>query len=275
MRASLIVNSKSRLGRRHGPHVAGALERRGITLVRDAGAEGVDAIVVAGGDGTFARAIPLALERGVPMGLVPLGTFNDLARTLQIPLELEAACAVIAAAQRRAIDVAEVNGVYYVTEASIGLSSRLTRLQTSEGKQRFGWLAVALSAGAALRYMRPFHVDVDYDGGCVRLRTLQLTVANSNHFGGFITVGDAAIDDGWLDLYAVEPRGLRGAAAVARALVSKKRFAGDGLRAYRSVRFEVATARPHRITADGEPAGTTPACFQILPRALQVLTPAS
>ncbi|MBV9027949.1 MAG: YegS/Rv2252/BmrU family lipid kinase [Candidatus Eremiobacteraeota bacterium] len=274
MRASLIVNSNSRLGRRHGPRVADALERRGVTLVRDGGAEAVDAIVAAGGDGTFARAIPLALERGVPMGLVPLGTFNDLARTLQIPLELEAACAVIADAHRRAIDVAEVNGVYYATEASIGLSSRLTRLQTSEGKQRFGWLAVALSAGAALRYLRPFHVEVSYDGAREHLKTLQLTVANSNHFGGFITVGDAAIDDGWLDLYAVEPKGLRGAAAVARALVRKKRFDAEGLRAYRSVRFQVTTARPHRITADGEPAGTTPACFQILPGALEVFAPA-
>ncbi|MBV8724207.1 MAG: YegS/Rv2252/BmrU family lipid kinase [Candidatus Eremiobacteraeota bacterium] len=273
MRTSLIVNSNSRLGRRHGPLVAEALERRGITLVRYAVTEAVDAIVVAGGDGTFARAIPLALRRGVPMGLVPLGTFNDLARTLRIPLELEAACEVIARAHRRRIDVAEVNGVYYVTEASIGLSSRLTRLQSSAGKQRFGWLAVALSGAAALRYLRPFRVEVNYDSARILLRTVQLTVANSNHFGRFITVGDAAIDDGWLDLYAVEPSGLRGAAVVAHAILRKQRFEAEGLRAYRSTRFQVATARPHRITADGEPAGTTPACFQILPQALQVLAP--
>ncbi len=270
MRVFLVVNPNSRLGRRYGPRVADELQRHGIDLAPQATPGTVDAIVVAGGDGTFARAIPAAFECRVPMGLVPLGTFNDLARALDIPLDVGSACALIATGRTRQIDVAEVNGVYYVTEASIGLSSRLTRLQTSEGKQRFGWLAVVMSTAAAVKYLKPFHVDVSYDDARVRLRTVQLTVANSNHFGRFITVGDAAIDDGWLDLYAVELNGLRDVATVARAAIVGRRYVSDGLKAYRSTRFQLATRRPHRITADGEPAGTTPACFTVLPGALSI-----
>ncbi|MBV8197662.1 MAG: hypothetical protein JO263_05985 [Candidatus Eremiobacteraeota bacterium] len=270
MRVFLIVNPRSRSGQRCGPRVPHELKRQGIELVGTPDAGAIDAIVVGGGDGTFARAIPLALRCGVPMGLVPLGTFNDLARTLEIPLEIERACSVIAQGRTREIDIASVNGVYYVTEASIGLSSRLSRLQTTQEKQRFGWLAVIPSLVAALRYLRPIHVEISYDHARVRLKTVQLTVANSDHFGRFITVGDAAIDDGRLDLYAIEPGGLLRVAAVARAVLSKKRFAAEGLRAYRSTRFEVETLQPHRITADGEPAGTTPACFNIFSRALRV-----
>ncbi|MBV9233493.1 MAG: lipid kinase [Candidatus Eremiobacteraeota bacterium] len=272
MRVFLVVNPNSRWGARRGPRVAEELARHGMQLAPKAAPGSIDAIVVAGGDGTFSRAIPLALRCGVPMGLVPLGTFNDLARTLEIPLDLESACAVIAAGAMRHIDIAEVNGVHYATEASIGLSSRLTRLQTSEAKQRLGWFAIALSVARALRYGRPFHVEISYDGTLERLRTIQVTVANSNHFGRFITVGDAAIDDGRLDLYAVEPAG-RAAISLARVLLSGKRFSAPGLRALRATRFEVRTRRRHRITADGEPAGTTPACFNLSARALAVFAP--
>ena len=212
--------------------------------------QGLDAIVVAGGDGTFARAIGTALAFGVPIGLVPLGTFNDLARTLAIPLDVEGACAVIAGGRPRTIDVARVNGAYYVTEASIGVSSRLTRLQKTRDKQRFGLLAVLRRARLrAVRYLRPFYAEIAYDGSEVRLSTVQLTVANSNHFGGFITVADAAIDDGWLDLYSVEIEDSRERlGSSARLLSGKRRVARKRAHAslHRLQRRHDAPAAHHR-----------------------------
>jgi diacylglycerol kinase (ATP) len=275
VRVLLIVNPRSRRGRRLGDAVRSQLERLGIEPVEDAAhPEPPDAIVVAGGDGTLARAIGMALALDVPVGLVPLGTFNDLAHTLAIPLDLEAACAVIASGHTRTIDVARVNGAYYATEASIGLSSRLTRLQKVRDKQRFGFVAIFASALRAVKYLRPIRADVSYDGKTVRLNAVQLTVANSNHFGGFITVEDAAVDDGWLDLYSVEVDRFTRLVSVLHAMISGKRRTAEGVRTFRSAAFGVATRRPHRITADGEPAGITPARFEILPGALRVFVPA-
>ncbi|MGA8576207.1 MAG: YegS/Rv2252/BmrU family lipid kinase [Candidatus Cybelea sp.] len=273
MRVRLVVNPASRRGSRLGDAVGAELRRLGIEVVADQSPRSLDAIVVAGGDGTLAGEIPRALAIGVPIGLVPLGTFNDLARALAIPLDVEGACAVIAGEQTRPIDVARVNDAYYVTEASIGVSSRLARLQRPEDKRRFGFFAIVASLFQLVRYARTFRVEIAYDGKRERLKVVQLTIANSEHFGGFITVDDAAIDDGWLDCYCVAVDSLLDFLSVVGAMVRGRRHSVHGLRTFRARSFDVRTRQPHRISADGEPAGTTPARFEVLPRALRVFVP--
>lgn len=233
----------------------------------------LDAIVVAGGDGTLAGQIPRAIAVGLPIGLIPLGTFNDLARALGIPLDLEAACEVIASGRTRPIDVARVNDAYYASEASIGISSRIARLQRSEDKQRYGFWAIFASLFAVARYARPFHVEIAYEGKRERMRAVQLTVANSPHFGGVITVGDAAIDDGRLDCYCVEAGSVLNFLSVAQAIATGRHNSVPGLRTFHARCFDVRSHRAHRITADGEPAGRTPARFEVLPKALRIFVP--
>jgi len=271
VRARLVVNPHARRGRHAGPNVREELIRNGVEVVD--GDAPFDAIVIAGGDGTISRAIAAAVEYGVPIGIVPLGTFNELARTLAIPSDVSQACALVAAGHTRTIDVARVNGAYFVNEASVGISSRIARRQRSADKQRYGTLAVAMSLLGVFAVWRPFWVELRYDGKTERLRAVQLTVANSHRFGGVVNVDGAAIDDGWLDLYCIESEGLRGLFGVTRAIVSRSREPADGLRAFRSRAFSVSTRRPHRISADGEPAGKTPARFEIVPGALHVFAP--
>jgi YegS/Rv2252/BmrU family lipid kinase len=209
------------------------------------------------------------------MGIVPLGTFNDLARTLGIPFDIGGACSVISDGRTRTIDVARVNDAYYLNEASIGISSRVARLQTTRDKQRLGILAIVKSVLVGVRYLRPFHAQIEFDGNRIAIESVQLTVANSNRFGGLINIEDAAIDDGWLDLYSIRIDRPTWIFSVVAALLAGKRHRAAGLSAYRSAAFTVTTRRPHRITADGEPAGTTPARFEILPRSLHVFAPAA
>jgi YegS/Rv2252/BmrU family lipid kinase len=250
------------------------LQQLGIEVSAEESNPGdLDAIVVAGGDGTLAGQIPRALAVGLPIGLVPLGTFNDLARALGIPLDVDAACAVIANGRTRPIDVARVNDAYYASEASIGISSRIARLQRSEDKRRFGFWAILASLFAVVRHARPFHVEMAYEGKRERVRAVQLTVANSPHFGGVITVDDAAIDDGLLDCYCVEAGSVFNFLSVARAIATGRHDSVPGLRTFRAPSFDVRSHRAHRITADGEPAGRTPARFEVLRRALRVFVP--
>lgn len=275
MRALLLLNPESRRGREMAPTLREDLRRCGVEAVDAGAAEGskVDCVVSAGGDGTLTRAMARAIELDVPIGLVPLGTFNDLARTLNVPFDVAGACATIGAGKTRTIDVARVNGVYYASEASIGVSSRIARIQTSGDKRRFGALAVVATAFQAFRYVRPMHVTLSFDGKSERFKTVQLTVANSHRFGGVFNVADAAIDDGWLDVYSVEIDNAAEALSVARAVLSGKRQDAPGLRTYRSTAFHVHTRRSHHISADGEPAGETPATFEVLPKALRVYVP--
>jgi diacylglycerol kinase (ATP) len=275
MRVQLLINERSRRGRELGPAVRVALQHAGIDAIERAPAKpaSVDAIVCAGGDGTLLSAIDSAIASGVPLGVIPLGTFNDLARTLGIPLDVEAAVRVVANGAARSIDVGEVNGAYFVNEASIGVSSRVARLQTPEIKRRFGVFGVVWTALQAVRYSTPIRVEVRFGDRSERLRTVQLTIANSYRFGGVLNVQDAAIDDGWLDLYSVDIEGMREAFAVARTILIGTRRDAPGLRTFRAQVFDVVTRRPHHIVADGEPAGQTPATFRVLPKALRVFTP--
>lgn len=215
----------------------------------------------------------MALARNVPLGIVPLGTFNDLARTLGVPAAIANACETIVRGQTRIIDLGYVNGCYFVNEASVGVSTRIARRQTPELKQRFGLFAIIATALQTLLEVRPFSADISFDGRSEHVRSVQVTIANSARFGGVIARADAAIDDGWLDLYSIEPRNWLDAFALVRKILAGDPSSGQGLRTRRSQRFEVRTRHEHHIIADGEPAGMTPAVFEVLPKALTVFVP--
>jgi len=279
VRVLLDVNRRSRSGRRTGALAARELAEAGVETAafsaqhRKSEAAPCDAIVAVGGDGTLVRLIPYALRWNVPLGMVPSGTFNELAHTLGLPVDVAAACRIVAAGHTREVDVGCVNGIHYLNEASIGISSRAARMQTAELKQRFGFLGVVTTALRALWFSRPMFAEVSYDDTVVRFKTVQLTIANSHRFGGVFSVSDAAIDDGWLDLYSVEIENFRQAFDVARAILRGRRESVPGLRTLRAKRFSVRQHRRHHVTADGEPAGQTPATFTVMPKALRVFVP--
>lgn len=273
MHALLMLNAKSRRGARDTGEVCRMLDRCGVRCSRDPAERAIDAVIAAGGDGTVISSLPAAIARGVPLGIVPLGTFNDLARTLGVPLKTDAACEAIARRATREIDVGRVNGCYFVNEASIGLSARIARRQTPEIKQRFGIFGLIATVAQSFRNISTFSAEVEYDNQRETLRTFQLTIANSGRFGGVIVRADATIDDGWLDLYSVEVRNWLQAFSVARKIIARDPSSGKGLRTRRSARFVVRTHHAHQVSADGEPAGTTPAVFEILPRAVRIFVP--
>ena len=288
MRVLLAVNPHARSGEGAHRAVAEALRSRGCAIIpvsmddpkRAAeeiadGAAQADCVVVGGGDGTFISMIPAILSSKLPAGLVPLGTFNDLARTLELPTDLGEAADVITAGIERKLDVGRVNGDhYFINEASIGISTRIARLQTTEVKRRFGFLAIVATTLSALRSSRPLHAKVTHDGKTINLRTLQLTVANSHHFGGFITNKDAAIDDGFLDLYSLNLRHWHNVFPLIPNIVRGTVAQSKAVSTIRSKHFEVSTPhRSHHVFTDGEPACMTPATFEVLAGALRLFVP--
>lgn len=121
--------------------------------VKQAQAKKLDAVVVGGGDGTVRSVASALADTGVPMGILPLGTLNHFAKDLGIPLEIDQAIAAIAARQTRSVDAAEVNGVLFINNSSIGIYPFLVldreRIQAEEGKQK--WHAMLLAAWRTLK----------------------------------------------------------------------------------------------------------------------------
>ena len=239
-------------------------------------ASGFDLAIVGGGDGTVNAAARGILETGLPMGILPMGTANDLARTLSIPLGLADAAKIIVAGHTRRIDVGDVNGHLFFNVASIGLAADLARRLTPTVKKRWGRLAYAIAALQTLLSARPFSATIVTKEGETKVKTLQIAVGNGRHYGGGTVIeASAAIDDGHLDLYSLEVSSVWKLALMLRDFRRGAHGLWQEVRTHRCVEFEVRTRRPRPVNTDGDLVTFTPAYFSIRPAALAVFTPKS
>lgn len=233
-----------------------------------------DLVIVCGGDGTINSAAKGVLETGLPMGIIPLGTANDLARTLGIPDDLLGAADIILAGKQRRIDLGEVNGHPFFNVASLGLSADLARGLTREAKRRWGKLGYALAAMRVLAAARPFRAEIVSDAGTVTVRTLQIAVGNGVHYGGGTVIHeDASIDDAHLDLYSLELKNVWKFGLMLGAFRRGQHGAWDEVRTAKSTEFDIRTREPKPINTDGDIVTQTPAHFRIQPGAVTVFAP--
>jgi YegS/Rv2252/BmrU family lipid kinase len=285
----LIINRQSRTGSADLSATIKFLEQHGLSVLerqfdraeeiaeairRDC--KNVDLVIVAGGDGTMNAAVDALVECGLPLGILPTGTGNDLARTLGIPTTLVEAAAVITGGRRHTIDLGRVNGKHFFNVASIGLSAELTRHHTVERKRRLWLLAYVLSVRDAYRQTRPFRARIVCDGKTLRVRAIQISIGNGRHYGGGMTIAeDAAIDDGWLDVYCLKPLSFWRLLILFPALRRGRLRRQQSVAVMRGRKVEVTTRRAMPVSTDGEITTRTPARFEVVPRALSVLVPAS
>jgi len=251
-----------------------ATDRKALaaTIRRHAGT--VDLVVIGGGDGTLNAALPALIETGLPLGILPMGTANDLARTLAIPPAPEAAAGIIAAGRTREIDVGEVNGVPFFNVASLGLSERIARELTRDVKQKLGVLGYVLATIRTLIYMRPFSAKIVVGGTTRRIRSIQIAVGNGRYYGGGLTIAETAtIDDGALDLYSIETDRLWKLALIYPAFRSGRLASWNDIRTVRCTEVEIHSRRARPINTDGEITTRTPARFRVLPKAVTVFAP--
>ncbi|ACY14770.1 diacylglycerol kinase catalytic region [Haliangium ochraceum DSM 14365] len=286
-RALFLRNPNARNGDEQAEKARACLEAHRVELVEEVAAdpEGfrlaveqraseVDVVIVGGGDGTINAAAPAIVGSGVPMAILPLGTANDLARSLTIASDLDEACRVIATGHPRDIDLGMVNGHYFFNAAGVGLSGEVTRSLDREQKRRWGVLSYASVLTEAWRQSEVFGACLRHDGKETRIRSLQITVGNSRFYGGGMTIADdATVDDGLLHLYSIEPMSLIQLIGVAPFLRLGRQRNSEGILTLNTSEVELITDRPLPVNADGEIVGRTPARFSLIPKALQVLVP--
>jgi diacylglycerol kinase (ATP) len=289
-RALVILNRKARHGRSGATAALQRLERAGFELIEERvdrpqllspairrARERVHAVILGGGDGTLNLAADGLVDAQLPVGILPLGTANDLARTLGVPLDPAAAADVIARGHLKRIDVGWVNGTHFFNAATVGLGTGVARRLNRERKSRWGVLAYLFAAARVMIHARPFAADIRTESETIRVRTVQVTVGNGPHYGGGMTIDETAtIDDGLLHLLSLEVEHWWQMIPLLPALRHGRLSGVPHARMLRGREFKIQPVKKKRriqVTADGEISGRTPAHFRVIPRALSVFVP--
>jgi YegS/Rv2252/BmrU family lipid kinase len=229
--------------------------------------------VVISGDGLIGAIGGAMACAETPLGIIPGGRGNDLARVLGIPREPSAAVAVLAAGESRRIDVGEANGKRFLGIVSVGFDSEANRLANETSFLR-GNLVYAYAAIRTLLSWKPGRFTIRIGDERKRFSGYSVSVANSSAFGGGMYIApDAKLDDGEFDMVTVGE-------------VGKLRFVGNLPKVFkgthieerevdvlRASRLELSASRPFPVYADGEHLTDLPVSLRVLPRALSILVP--
>ena len=237
-------------------------EDPGEGQARQAVADGATVVCPMGGDGTVRAVASGLLESGHPLGLLPGGTGNLLARNLKVPVDdLDTAVTVALTGRDRVIDVGEVawdrgEPAVFLVAAGMGLDAEMMAGADDGLKQRVGWLAYAVSGAKAL-FRLGFGVRVAADRQrAVSQHALTVMVANCGELaGGLRLIPDAAVDDGRLDIVLASPRSISGWLAIAWHFVSVRRRGHPAFVHLVSERADVATREPVEAQLDGDTVG--------------------
>ena len=252
----------------------------GEGMARDAVARGATLVLAAGGDGTV-QAVSCGLEgSGVPLGLLPLGTGNLLARNLGLPLTLEEALEVALTGRDRVLDlgratVGDADPRCFAVMAGLGFDAEMM-VDAPEGlKSAVGWPAYVVSG---LRHLRdsPDEIELVLDGAAAERRPARgVVVGNVGELqGGVALLPDAEPDDGLLDVVVLAPRRLVDWGRVLHRLVARSSRQDTTLQRHTARRLEIRTDVPVQAQLDGEPVGAvTRMVIEIVPGSLVVRVP--
>ncbi len=284
-RALLLVNPHARKGKEARVEAIECLKGLGFDLLEESAEnpqklpqiirhyhKQIDLVIIGSGDGTVNAAIEGLLETKLPLGILPSGTANNLARNLNIPQSLPEACQIIAGGKIRLIDLGWVNGNYFFNVAGLGLSAQINQRVKKTWKRRWGVLAYAIVALQVLLQARPLKAEIRCHNQSIPIKTFQITVCNGRYYGsGLIVAEDATIDDERLDLYTLQTHHWWELIALLPAMMRGK--AGRGVLTLQGQEMEIYTSKPYAIDTDGELTSFTPAKFRAIPKALPVFVP--
>lgn len=292
-KVSLLINPTSGKGRggKNAPIAASRLRERGLIvteliggsaqesadLARKAVQEGTDALVVCGGDGTIHQAVQVLAGTDVPLGIIPLGTGDDNARTFKLPLkDIAGAADIVADGRTRTVDLGHVNLAdgtehYFLAVLSIGFDSdvneRANEMTWPSGQARYLRAIIA-----TLRDFKPATFTMTLDGQHRETEAMLISFGNGISYGGGMKVcPDAKLDDGLLDVTELGAVSkfmfLKSFPSVFKGTHTKNDFVTQHL-----IKTAYVEAPGQIAYADGERLGPVPVNIEVRPQALRVLT---
>jgi YegS/Rv2252/BmrU family lipid kinase len=285
--AILVVNTASRNGAEAFEPARDKLVEAGVELidaraVDDPGAlqgevrsaiDRAPMVIVGGGDGSLSETVDLFLGKDTVFALLPLGTANSFARTLEIPLDLDGAIDVIANGEARRIDLASIDGDYFLNNAALGLAPVVAESVPAGLKRSLGRVGYLLWAGWAAANFRAFRLIVDDGRVTHRLWATEARVANGRFHGGIELIESADLESGEIVVQAVEGRSLTmlGWSYLASALKASSRK--RAVREFKGRWMRIDTRPRLRVSIDGELGPETPFEARAVPDAIFVAAP--
>jgi YegS/Rv2252/BmrU family lipid kinase len=240
-------------------------------------------VVAAGGDGTVGAVADAIIATPAVLGILPLGTSNDFARSINVPVHLENAVDHLADGRFSRHDAGRLirdgePSRHFVHAAAAGLNVKFARFATrADLRERFGRLTYAVAMAIAMREPPVFRCEVETEGRSEALSLVHLSVINAPIFGGFLDLKlpDADPDDRTLDVVMIEHFAIRKWLRSALYPILGVHRPIRGFRTLQVSRLRVQTREPMDVTLDGEIAGKIPGTFEIVPAGLRVIAPAS
>ena len=286
-RAALIVNTKSRKGQAAYRDACRLLKQAGVELtiaraiedpaklpdaVRDAVAAGAPMVIVGGGDGSISSSVDHVVGSEAVFAILPLGTANSFARSLEIPLDIEGAVGVITGGRLKRIDLGMLDSDYFANCAAIGLSPLIAEsvphgLKKWLGRPGYlGWAALQMAR------FKPFRLTVSGEGKSETLDVLEVRIANGRFHGGAELV-ETEVDDGEIVIQAVHGRlRLKLLWSWGLSLIGPDQVRGT-VREFRGRSFRIETEPRLPISIDGEVDAKTPVTARLARRAITMAVP--
>lgn len=245
-------------------------------IVRARMRDDVGLVVAAGGDGTVSAVIEGLAGSDVPLGIIPIGTQNMLAREVDIPLGIEEAVALLAGKHReRKIDALRIGTRLYVLNASVGISASIIGGTTPANKGRFGRLAYWWTGFRKMFSMKSRTLRVSVDGDSHTYDAVEVSVENCGILARTLAPdgGHVRVDDGHLDVWILSRKRFRD---YPRYLLGVITGQITNLRVrviHAEHRVSIRSAVPLPVQGDGDIIGTTPIVVEVMPSAITVVVP--
>jgi diacylglycerol kinase (ATP) len=249
-------------------------------FAREAVRKKCDYVITAGGDGTLNEVVNgMAPNIGnVRVGLIPLGTGNDFARSVGLPGEIENNIDILVQERSRQVDLVLVRSKrarYFVNVSAGGFSGAVDEKLTPQMKRAWGPLAYVRSAAAALPQLRSYRAVILLDDNQqLSLELYNIIVGNGRFVAGGLPIAPRAdLSDGLLDLVLIPNHPAPKLALLAAEILLGKHLSNDGVVFRRAKKIAVRARPVMQFNVDGEPIGNAPATFEIVPRALKFVVP--
>ncbi|HEV1993272.1 MAG TPA: diacylglycerol kinase family protein [Candidatus Acidoferrum sp.] len=246
-------------------------------LARRAVQENSKIIVAGGGDGTLNAVATELLGTSIPLGVLPLGTWNHFAKDLRIPQDLDAAARNLFTGRAVPLDVGEVNGRIFLNNSSLGIYPRMVRRREEQQKQGcHKWLAFAQASLSVLRHYSLLRVRLCLEGRELLRKTPFVFIGNNQYeMEGLNIGGRQRLDAGELCLFVANRAGRMDLVRLAFLAFFGRLNEASDLDVLTAKQFSIETRRPHAsVSTDGEVHQmNTPLNYLIRPGVLRVIVP--
>lgn len=235
-----------------------------------------DLVVSIGGDGTLHETINglIDQEHRPKLGVVPLGTVNDFARALHIPLDPEQAIRTLTSTRVKKVDMGCVNDHLFLNVIAVGSIAETLSMVSSEDKSRFGAFAYLKEGIKELMNKPVHHLTIQYDDKTWEGESRLFLAALTNSVGGFEKlVPDAAVDDGLIHCFIIKDLNIFSTLSVSMSLLLGSLKDHNDVVYFTAKQVHASSAETVRTNVDGEEGPALPIELNIMPRHIEVIVP--